>query len=207
MRTSCASMPSKLWTMWVLSSIQASQPWHAGTGSSHEIISFLQGTRWKEFVFPLLSRQSWYNGSIQTIRTCEHQGPPGRDDAGVCSFWTYSEAHPASEWFIVRWQWWWRRSRIIARQQQDVTPTTKDSFLQSYGLSTLSITMIARWMHASGLRFKKREKHHFVDGHECPETIAYRPIFTKKYLNMRFEHTGGSRSLWYNCKKWNQTRV
>ncbi|KAI2512867.1 hypothetical protein MHU86_1413 [Fragilaria crotonensis] len=66
---------------------------------------------------------------------------------------------------------------------KDVTPTTKESFLQSYGLSTLSITTIARWMHACGFRFKKREKHYFVDGHERPETIAYRPIFTKKYLN------------------------
>lgn len=151
---------------------------------------FLQGTRWKEFVSPLLSRQPWCNGSIQTIRTCQHQGPLGRDDTGVCSFWTYSEAHPASERFIVQWQWWWRRSRIIVIVQQqvankDVTPTTKESFLQSYGLSTLlSITTIlARWIHACGFRFKKREKHFFVDGHERPETIAYRPIFTKKYLN------------------------
>jgi hypothetical protein len=37
-------------------------------------------------------------------------------------------------------------------------------------------------MHACGFRYKKREKHYFVDGHERPETIAYRPMFTKKYL-------------------------
>ena len=41
---------------------------------------------------------------------------------------------------------------------------------------------MARWMHACGFRYKKREKHYFVDGHERPETIAYRPVFTKKYL-------------------------
>ncbi len=37
-------------------------------------------------------------------------------------------------------------------------------------------------MHACGFRYKKREKHYFVDGHERPETIAYRPVFTMKYL-------------------------
>ena len=31
-----------------------------------------------------------------------------------------------------------------------VTPTTKEAFLQSYGLSSLSISTMARWMHASG---------------------------------------------------------
>ena len=40
-------------------------------------------------------------------------------------------------------------------------------------------------MHAVGFRYKKREKHYFVDGHERPETIAYRPtIFTNnQYLS------------------------
>ena len=61
-------------------------------------------------------------------------------------------------------------------------PTSKASFLQSYGLSKISIATMARWMHACGFRYKKREKHYFVDGHERPETIAYRPVFTKKYL-------------------------
>ncbi|KAI2512190.1 hypothetical protein MHU86_2277 [Fragilaria crotonensis] len=71
----------------------------------------------------------------------------------------------------------------IAGRREEITPTTKDEFLQSYGLSTLSITTMARWMHACDFRFKKREKHYFVDGHERPETIAYRPVFTRKYLD------------------------
>jgi hypothetical protein len=41
---------------------------------------------------------------------------------------------------------------------------------------------MARWMHACGFRYKKLEKHYFVDGHKRPETIAYHPVFTKKYL-------------------------
>ena len=61
--------------------------------------------------------------------------------------------------------------------------TPKDVFLQTYGLRTLGITTIARWMHAVGFPYKKRDKHNFVDGHERPETLAYRPVFTKKYLD------------------------
>ena len=66
-----------------------------------------------------------------------------------------------------------------------VTPTAKEAFLQSYGLSSLSISTMARWMHACGFRYKKHEKHYFVDGHEWPETIAYRPVFTMKYLGYK----------------------
>ena len=66
-----------------------------------------------------------------------------------------------------------------------VTPisTPKELFLQVYGLQKLGITTIAKWMHAVGFRYKKREKHYFVDGHERPETLAYQPVFTKKYLD------------------------
>ena len=65
-------------------------------------------------------------------------------------------------------------------------PTTRAAFLSSYGLSNISMaTTIARWMHACGFRYKKREKHYFVDGHERPETIAYRPVYTKKYLSYK----------------------
>jgi hypothetical protein len=56
------------------------------------------------------------------------------------------------------------------------------AFLKTYSLLTISITTMARWMHACGFRFKRREKHYFVYGHERPETIAYRPVFTQKYL-------------------------
>ena len=71
---------------------------------------------------------------------------------------------------------------VVGVAEELVTPTTKAAFLQSYGLSNISIATMARWMHTCGFRYKKREKHYFVDGHERPETIAYRPVFTKKYL-------------------------
>ena len=56
------------------------------------------------------------------------------------------------------------------------------SFLQSYRLSKVSIATVVQWMHATGFRYKNRSKHYFVDGHEKAETLAYRPVFTKRYI-------------------------
>ena len=64
---------------------------------------------------------------------------------------------------------------------EDVLEQTQQ-YLKSYRLSKISMPTIARWMHATGFRYKTRGKHYFVDGHEKPETLAYRPIFTKRYL-------------------------
>jgi hypothetical protein len=65
----------------------------------------------------------------------------------------------------------------------EVTASTqKDLFPQRYCLKTLGVTRTARWMYAVGFRLKKREKHYFVDGHERTEPLAYRPVFTRKYL-------------------------
>ncbi len=68
-----------------------------------------------------------------------------------------------------------------------ITPTTRDAFLQAYGLSKLCVTTVARWMHACGFKYKKGEKHYFVDGHQRPETMAYRPVFTKQYLILEIQ--------------------
>ena len=72
---------------------------------------------------------------------------------------------------------------VGVQAEQQIAPATKEAFLQAYRLPNLGITTITRWMHACGFRYKKREKHYFVDGHERPETIAYRPVFTRQYLN------------------------
>ena len=40
----------------------------------------------------------------------------------------------------------------IAGLQEEITPTTNEAFLQAYGLSTVSITTMASWMHACGFR-------------------------------------------------------
>ena len=62
-----------------------------------------------------------------------------------------------------------------------LSPKTKKC-LQSYGVSKVSIATVVRWMHATGFRHRNRSKYYFVDGHEKPETLAYRPVFTKRYL-------------------------
>ena len=64
---------------------------------------------------------------------------------------------------------------------QEPSQNVKD-FLQSYGLSKLCMKTVLRWMHVVGFRYTNRSKHYFVDGHEKPETLAYRPVFTKRYL-------------------------
>ena len=68
---------------------------------------------------------------------------------------------------------------VVADQQP--SQNTKD-FLKSYGLHKVSMSTVLRWMHTVGFRYKNRSKHYFVDGHEKPETLAYRPVFTKRYL-------------------------
>ncbi|KAI2493895.1 hypothetical protein MHU86_20622 [Fragilaria crotonensis] len=66
--------------------------------------------------------------------------------------------------------------------EDKLSQDTKE-YLRSYGLSKVSIATVVRWMHATGFRYKNRCKHYFVDGHEKPETLAYRPIFTRRYLS------------------------
>lgn len=62
------------------------------------------------------------------------------------------------------------------------TPETVLEYLQVYRLSKVSMSTIVRWMQAVGFRYKNRQKHYFVDGHERPETLAYRPVYTKRYM-------------------------
>ena len=72
---------------------------------------------------------------------------------------------------------------VGVQAEQQIAPTTKEAFLQAYCLPNLGITTITRWKRACGFWYKQCENHYFVDGHERPETIAYRPVFTRQYLN------------------------
>ena len=65
----------------------------------------------------------------------------------------------------------------------EIAPEMKSAFLKRYGLTKLTIQTVARWMHVVGFCYKNRQKHHFVDGHEKPATLAYRPVFTQKYFD------------------------
>ena len=118
----------------------------------------------------LLSWQPVCNGSIQVAWHPEYQRFAGWINAWVFCGSTCPRISfkTTSDWR----SWWWT----------GVTTTLANEDIAAFQ-ATLSITTISRWMHAVGFRYKKREKHYFVDGHERPETIAYRPIFTNKYLS------------------------
>jgi hypothetical protein len=55
-------------------------------------------------------------------------------------------------------------------------------FLKSYGMDKVSMTTVLNWMNVVGFRYTNRSKHYFLDGHEKLDTLAYRPVFTKRYL-------------------------
>ena len=51
--------------------------------------------------------------------------------------------------------------------------------------------------------YKQREKHYFVDaGHERPETIAYKPVFTQITGDTKSEPIIGSKSHMKSLKLW-----
>ena len=72
--------------------------------------------------------------------------------------------------------------RRSASNMEELSHDTSKDFLQSYGLSKVFMATVLRWMHSVGFRYKNRNKHYFVDGHEKPETLAYQPVFTKRYI-------------------------
>jgi hypothetical protein len=77
--------------------------------------------------------------------------------------------------------------RITASSEILGVATTEEVLLVNHSAqqAAISITTMARWMHTCGFHFKRREKHYSVDGHKRPETIAYRPDFTQKYLGYK----------------------
>jgi hypothetical protein len=72
------------------------------------------------------------------------------------------------------------RGLVVSSEPQSSEKTKV--FLKSYGLDKVSMTTVLRWMNVVGFRYANRSKHYFVDGHEKPDTLAYRPVFTKRYL-------------------------
>jgi hypothetical protein len=54
--------------------------------------------------------------------------------------------------------------------------------LQQHRLTTLSVPTIYRWMRLLGFKYEQRRKCYYVDGHEKPETKAYRKKFVRRYF-------------------------
>ena len=56
--------------------------------------------------------------------------------------------------------------------------------LQEHGLTKICVSTVYKWLKQLGFRFEARKKCYYVDGHERPETIAYRKRFVFRYLEM-----------------------
>ena len=65
-----------------------------------------------------------------------------------------------------------------------VSDEEKKEELGKYGLTSLSISTIYRWMRALGFKYETRKKYYFVDGHEKEGTIKYRTEYVREMLNL-----------------------
>jgi hypothetical protein len=54
--------------------------------------------------------------------------------------------------------------------------------LGKYGLKTISVSTVRRWMKCLGFKYGVRKKGYYVDGHEKPGTIEYPKHFVSRYL-------------------------
>jgi hypothetical protein len=68
------------------------------------------------------------------------------------------------------------------RQELGCAEYTMYELLQEHRLTKLSIPSVYRWMRLLGFKYEPRKKCYYVDGHEKPETKAYRKKFVKRYF-------------------------
>ena len=59
---------------------------------------------------------------------------------------------------------------------------TKEEMLAYLGLKSISPSTVWRWMQRLGYKYSETKKCYYVDGHEKPETKAYRKKFVKRYF-------------------------
>jgi hypothetical protein len=69
------------------------------------------------------------------------------------------------------------------KKKSPIPKDTVKEYLRPYRLTKISVSTVLRWMHAVGFNYQNRQKHYFVDGHERPETLKYRPIYIRRYLS------------------------
>ena len=72
---------------------------------------------------------------------------------------------------------------LIEQEKEETNETlSKKEKLKQYGLTTLCLGTIYKWMGSFGFKFCLSKKTYYVDGHERPETVAYRKEYVSKYL-------------------------
>jgi hypothetical protein len=68
------------------------------------------------------------------------------------------------------------------REELECPEYTMYELLKEHRLTKLSIPTIYRWMSLLRFKYEPRKKCYYVDGHEKPETKAYRKKFIKRYF-------------------------
>ena len=72
---------------------------------------------------------------------------------------------------------------LIEQEKRETgNDVTKQAMLKRYGLTTLCLATIYKWMSNFGFKYSLSKKTYYVDGHEAPETVAYRRKYVDQYL-------------------------
>ena len=73
----------------------------------------------------------------------------------------------------------------LIKEEKDETgeEMTKVEILKQYGIHGLCLNTIYNWMSMFGFKYSPIKKTYYVDGHERPETVAYRKQYCSKYLH------------------------
>jgi hypothetical protein len=72
---------------------------------------------------------------------------------------------------------------VMEEDSNNITQENIKKFLKEYGLSKVCLSTVTRWMHKLGFRYQGRKKTYYVDTHEKEETVKYRYLYVRKYLN------------------------
>ncbi len=72
------------------------------------------------------------------------------------------------------------------KQETGNIDMTIDDVLHENGLPTLCLSTMNNWMNRLHLSFHSRRKTYYVDGHEDPETVAYRKCYLIQYMQDEF---------------------
>ena len=69
-----------------------------------------------------------------------------------------------------------------SKKIDEIVAASKSALLKYYGLSTLCVSTVYRWMKALGMKYCPRKKNFYVDGHERKDVVKYREEYIKQYL-------------------------
>ena len=72
------------------------------------------------------------------------------------------------------------------RQELEDNDITLEDVLKENQLTKLTLNTVYRYMERLDFKYEPRKKCYYVDGHEKPETIAYREKYVKRYLKTEF---------------------